>query len=324
MPSTGRPRGVTLGGVAFALFRAPDGSPRAVIDACPHRAHPLSEGRVGPGGLTCAYHGWRFNADGACIDVPGRRAAVTTSPACLTTHRAMDAHGVTWIAVDAADAALRPPEISLTATDDALSFRWTSRFDGALADVAENILDVAHTAFLHRGLFRSPDRGASIEARVTRTAERIEVDYIGEPVPPGILGRVLAPRGGVVTHVDRFVMPCVAQVEYSVGDRLRLIATTFLSPEEPSITRALHVVSMAPRWLALVTLPAFAPLAWHVLRQDIRALRLQSANLARLPNMRFTSTEVDTLGPHARQMLERAERGAAALPDAEWAVGLHL
>ena len=183
---------------------------------------------------------------------------------------------------------------------------------------------MAHTAFLHRGLFRSPGRGTSIEARVTRTAQRIEVDYIGEPVPSGILGRVLAPRGGVVTHVDRFVMPCTAQVEYSVGDRLRLIATTFLSPEASSITRALHVVSMAPRWLALVTLPAFAPLAWHVVRQDIRALRLQSANLARLPNLRFTSTEVDTLGPHARQMLERAARGAAALPDAEWAVDLHL
>ena len=36
-----------------------------------HRLAPLSEGRIeADGTLQCAYHGWRFNSEGACTSVP--------------------------------------------------------------------------------------------------------------------------------------------------------------------------------------------------------------------------------------------------------------
>lgn len=42
-----------------------------LCDACPHRLAPLSEGRVEPDGtLLCAYHAWRFAADGSCVNIP--------------------------------------------------------------------------------------------------------------------------------------------------------------------------------------------------------------------------------------------------------------
>lgn len=324
LTASGRPRAARLGATSLALFRDASGSPRAFVDACPHRGYPLSEGRVARGELHCGYHGWRFSPDGACVAVPGRVDSGAGSPACAVTHAAADAHGVTWVSAHPGDSAAHIPDIQVEAAPDAFTLRWSQALDGALVDVAENILDVVHTAFLHRGIFRKPGRGIEIEARATRTSSRMEVDYVGEPVPTGLLGRILAPRGGVVTHVDRFVMPCVAQVEYALGDRLRLRATSFLVPETPSRTRALHVVSIAPRALAVTVLPAFAPLAWHVLRQDARALRFQSMSLARQPDMRLTSTELDIIGPHVRQMLERAGREAAPLPDAAWSVKLSV
>ena len=40
-------------------------------DACPHRLGPLSEGRVeADGTLLCSYHGWRFDGEGECADLP--------------------------------------------------------------------------------------------------------------------------------------------------------------------------------------------------------------------------------------------------------------
>jgi phenylpropionate dioxygenase-like ring-hydroxylating dioxygenase large terminal subunit len=43
----------------------------ALSDACPHRHAPLSEGIVQPEGtLLCAYHAWRFNKSGQCVDIP--------------------------------------------------------------------------------------------------------------------------------------------------------------------------------------------------------------------------------------------------------------
>ena len=43
-----------------------------LVDACPHRLAPLSQGRVDPktGCIECPYHGWQFNTNGECTDVP--------------------------------------------------------------------------------------------------------------------------------------------------------------------------------------------------------------------------------------------------------------
>ena len=65
-------------GKVFGLFGKKDnqssarlGSWRVFEDVCPHRRVPLSEGRVERDGtLLCSYHGWRFDGNGACVDVP--------------------------------------------------------------------------------------------------------------------------------------------------------------------------------------------------------------------------------------------------------------
>lgn len=35
-----------------------------------HRLAPLSEGRVEGGTLNCSYHGWKFDSQGKCVDIP--------------------------------------------------------------------------------------------------------------------------------------------------------------------------------------------------------------------------------------------------------------
>src|SRR5262245_13118121 len=54
----------------LVAFRDEAGTPVVLRDLCPHRNVPLSCGRVDAGGIRCAYHGWRFAADGRCVEVP--------------------------------------------------------------------------------------------------------------------------------------------------------------------------------------------------------------------------------------------------------------
>jgi phenylpropionate dioxygenase-like ring-hydroxylating dioxygenase large terminal subunit len=44
----------------------------ALVDACPHRLAPLSQGRVDPdsGCVQCPYHGWSFDTDGSLQTIP--------------------------------------------------------------------------------------------------------------------------------------------------------------------------------------------------------------------------------------------------------------
>ena len=47
-----------------------DGALFALEDRCAHRQVPLSKGTVDGCTLRCGYHGWRYDASGACVDVP--------------------------------------------------------------------------------------------------------------------------------------------------------------------------------------------------------------------------------------------------------------
>jgi hypothetical protein len=144
---------------------------------------------------------------------------------------------------------------------------------------------------------------------VRRWADRCEAEFRGEPRPAGLIGRVLAPRGGVVEHFDRFVLPCVAEVEYRLGEASHLVATTAATPVDAERTRLFSAVTFrlpVPGWLVA---PVLAPVARGILRQDARMLALQSEVVARFGGERFTTTEVDVLGPQIARLLQEAGSG---------------
>lgn len=57
-------------GKKLAVWRDKDGRAAVFHNHCPHRRAPLSLGSVHGEALVCAYHGWRFNRDGDCIEKP--------------------------------------------------------------------------------------------------------------------------------------------------------------------------------------------------------------------------------------------------------------
>jgi len=71
-----RPVAVVAAGVPLVLLRPFDGAePVAFADRCPHRLVPLSAATVAGGRLRCAYHGWEFDAAGACVELPSQQGS---------------------------------------------------------------------------------------------------------------------------------------------------------------------------------------------------------------------------------------------------------
>src|ERR1700761_5381908 len=70
----GRLQRYELLGEPVLLGRTHKGEGYALRDVCPHRAAPLSAGRLVADGdgeaVECPYHGWRFRTDGACAAIP--------------------------------------------------------------------------------------------------------------------------------------------------------------------------------------------------------------------------------------------------------------
>src|SRR5262249_55284942 len=117
----------------------------------------------------------------------------------------------------------------------------------ALYHALENALDVPHTAFLHGGLFRTQRDPHDIDVVVRRGRDRVEAEYVGEPRPSGLVGRLLAPGGGVVVHFDRFLLPSIAQVEYRLGTDNHLLVTSMMTPVTEFETRVFAVIALRLR-----------------------------------------------------------------------------
>src|SRR5580698_5797216 len=66
----GAPIRVRLLGEDLIAFRDSNGRVGLVDAYCPHRRAPLFFGRNEECGLRCVYHGWKFDVDGNCVDLP--------------------------------------------------------------------------------------------------------------------------------------------------------------------------------------------------------------------------------------------------------------
>src|ERR1700758_2711440 len=62
------PKRMMLLGENLVMFRDSLGRIGALAEACPHRGASLYFGRNEECGLRCAYHGWKFDIAGTCVD----------------------------------------------------------------------------------------------------------------------------------------------------------------------------------------------------------------------------------------------------------------
>ena len=305
----------TVCGTPIVVFRSGGGA-RALLDRCPHRNVPLSCGAVRDGLIECCYHGWRFDGSGACRAVPGlidpgvadRRARHV--PSFPTIER----DGLVWVQPSPLGDGGQPaaPPLRLPHLDEPgySTVRRHVRFQAGLHACVENALDVPHTAFLHRGLFRGGREPVEIDVAVRDRPDGVEAQYLGEPRPEGLVGRVLAPEGGVVTHVDRFLLPSVAQVEYRLGGN-HLLDTAFFTPVSEHETDLHAVITFRLRLPHAVIRPVITPIVNRILSQDATVLRRQAENTRRFGGEHHASTELDVLGQHIRKLLKQAARGEA-------------
>lgn len=305
------PLSVTLQNEQLVLFRDAEGHPHALLDRCPHRNVPLSLGKVNrqSGTLECSYHGWQFAGDGRCTHVPSLTGPI--KEAChARSYATREQQGMIWVYSTPGEVPRRAPyRFEYVGKPGYTSVVQKVEAQGTLFSTLENALDVPHTAFLHKGLFRSKSRNLEITANVTRTADRVEVEYVGEPRPEGLVARVLSPSGGLVSHTDRFVMPSIAQVEYRIGEENHLFVDSVMTPVSDFVTRIYAVVSFRTRLPARLIKPLVKPLALQIFKQDAVILQRQTDTIRRSGGERFASTEVDVIGRHMWRLLRDAERG---------------
>jgi phenylpropionate dioxygenase-like ring-hydroxylating dioxygenase large terminal subunit len=142
-----RPMGSVLLDQPLVLWRDPAGQAVAQVDRCPHRGAKLSMGCVKDGALQCPYHGWRFDAAGACTHIPAAPGVPPPARNAVQGFEVQEAHGLVWVALETPTAP--PPQLQGLPTRHLVY----GPFDVATSAprAVENFLDTSHFAFVHEG-----------------------------------------------------------------------------------------------------------------------------------------------------------------------------
>ncbi len=298
-------------GVPLVLFRDAGGGVGALLDRCPHRNVQLSLGRVvASGHLECCYHGWQFDVTGACRLVPGLRDTGEAKGRRVEAYPVRERGGFVWVYPrPAVEPTTEPFPLPLASDPTYTTVVRTFEVEASVHATIENALDVPHTAFLHKGLFRGKGEPNPIDVEVRRWADRVEAEYLGEPRPPGLAGRVLSPSGGTVEHVDRFILPSIAQVEYRLGPENHVLVTSLCTPVTDFVTRLYAVISLRVRIPGWLVKPVLQPIALKIFRQDAEILETQTRQIRAFGGEQFMSTDADVLGREIWRLMRQAERG---------------
>jgi phthalate 4,5-dioxygenase len=160
----GEPVRVRMLGENLIAFRNTDGRIGLLDEFCAHRRASLFWGRNEDCGLRCVYHGWKFDIDGACVDMPNEPPGYAFESKVRTTaYPTREYGGIIWAYMGPPDRVPELPKLEWARVPQ--THRYISkRFQQTnYLQAIEGGIDSSHSNFLH----------ASIDA-FRRTPEYLE------------------------------------------------------------------------------------------------------------------------------------------------------
>lgn len=182
-------------GVPVLLYRTEAGRPVAMSNICPHRFAPLDRGLRFGDTIECPYHGLRFDEGGTCVLNP--HTDRLDKKMDLRAYSVAERHGFVWIWMgdEDADPALIP---DLSDFDDAEGVSVCRSYidaDYRYDILIDNLLDLSHADYLHKGSFSS---GPAEETKLdvidgpldTVVIKRLQLNFDAPPMFGDISGKI--------------------------------------------------------------------------------------------------------------------------------------
>jgi len=152
------PLRVRLLGEDLIAFRDTSGKVGLLAHNCPHRGASLFFGRNEEGGLRCVYHGWKFSADGACLDMPNEPPESDfRQKVRAIAYPTRERNGVVWAYLGGTEGVLPElPDLEWDLVSPAQRYATKRVQDCNWVQAVEGGIDPSHSGFLHAPLHVDP------------------------------------------------------------------------------------------------------------------------------------------------------------------------
>jgi phthalate 4,5-dioxygenase oxygenase subunit len=146
----GAPVRVRLLSEDLIAYRDTSGRVGLVHAFCPHRRAPMFFGRNEECGLRCVYHGWKFDVDGNCVDLPTEPSSSKMKDHIkIASYPTVERGGIVWAYLGPKDQMPAAPDYEWTrAPETHRAVSKTYQANNYLQGL-EGGLDTAHVTYLH-------------------------------------------------------------------------------------------------------------------------------------------------------------------------------
>jgi len=258
----------------------------AMRDICPHRAAPLSAGRIvdkgDAGGETveCPYHGWRFGTDGVCAAIPSLvdDQAFEAERIRVRSYPVAESQGMVFVFLRAdprSDAEPdHPPPTFPGVVGGEAKLVEAMDFDSHIDHAVVGLMDPAHGPFVHQQWWwRS-------EHSMHEKAKRFEPRDLGFAMvrhAPSSNSRAYKILGGAPATEIIFRLPGYRWEHIQVGEK-QVLALTCLTPVTETKTRITQIF-WSDHWVFGIAKPFLRMGVVAFLKQDGGMVNLQNEGL---------------------------------------------
>jgi len=172
------PARIMLLGEQLIAFRDTNGKVGLIQNNCPHRGASLFFGRNEEAGLRCVYHGWKFDVEGNCIDMPNEPAESDfkqkVKAVAYPTH---ERGGVVWAYLGPRTTPPPLPDLEGNMQPESGQFVRATQLPCNWLQILEGDIDTTHVGFLHYGGLKAEDQiqGSFSEYQLRQKQAHFEV-----------------------------------------------------------------------------------------------------------------------------------------------------
>ena len=273
-------------GEPVLLGRDGTGAVFGLRDVCPHRAAPLSAGRVvadpqGAQAVECPYHGWMFRTgDGACSAIPSLATGqeMDTQRIHVRRYPIRESQGLVWVWMASDSREPSEPDHDPPTFEGVVGGgpKLVERmdFDSHVDHAVVGLMDPAHGPYVHQQWWWRSGHSMHDKAKAFEPREYGFAMAAHAPSSNSYAYRILG--GAPVTEIT-FRLPGLRWEHIRVGEK-QVLALTCLTPLSETKTRITQVF-WSDHWAFTLLKPVIRAASRRFLKQDGDMVNLQNQGL---------------------------------------------
>jgi nitrite reductase/ring-hydroxylating ferredoxin subunit len=144
----GPPVRVKILGEKLLAFRDTEGHAGLIDEFCAHRGASLFLGRNEECGIRCSYHGWKYDINGQCVDLP--QVPHMAPKMKIKAYPCIERGGVVWAYMGPPEKQPAPPELEWCLVPESHRYVTKRLQQTSYLQAMEGGIDTSHVSWVHR------------------------------------------------------------------------------------------------------------------------------------------------------------------------------